>query len=63
MLEWFPPTDVSEIANISLLATVVKDKATYWVKLQSMPLYNKVGYIVYKFNNYILLSKIIKTAN
>ena len=41
--EWEPPMSLS--GNISFFATVVKDKATFWVKLQSPELYKRVSAI------------------
>ncbi|CAB4011827.1 Hypothetical predicted protein [Paramuricea clavata] len=37
--EWEPPASLS--GNISFFATVVKDTATFWVKLQSTELYKR----------------------
>ena len=41
--EWEPPVSLS--GNISFFATVVKDTATFWVKLQSPELYKRVSAI------------------
>ena len=41
--EWEPPISLS--GNISFFATVVKDTATFWVKLQSPELYKRVSAI------------------
>ena len=35
MLKWLPPSKLSGLGNISFFATVVKNKATFWVKLES----------------------------
>jgi hypothetical protein len=41
--EWEPPISLS--GNISFFATVVKDTATFWVKLRSPELYKRVSAI------------------
>ena len=42
--EWEPPSSAS--GNISFYATVVKDTATFWVKLMSPELYKRVSTIL-----------------
>lgn len=34
-LDWLPPSDITTMGKISFFATVVKDRMTFWVKLES----------------------------